>query len=68
MCASCEARCPKDFKFRTARPMSVNPFFDSNVLLYLASNDVAKANRAEALLADGGTISVQCSTKFECGS
>ena len=39
--------------------MSANPFFDSNVLLYLASNDVAKANRAEALLADGGTISVQ---------
>ena len=39
--------------------MSANPFFDSNVLLYLASNEVAKANRAEALLADGGTISVQ---------
>lgn len=39
--------------------MSANPFFDSNVLLYLASNDVAKANRAEASLADGGTISVQ---------
>ncbi|MBL0227549.1 PIN domain-containing protein [Thermomonas sp.] len=39
--------------------MSDNPFFDSNVLLYLASDDGAKANRAEALLADGGTISVQ---------
>lgn len=39
--------------------MSADPFFDSNVLLYLASDDVAKADRAEALLLDGGTISVQ---------
>ena len=39
--------------------MSDKPFFDSNVLLYLASDDGAKANRAEALLSDGGTISVQ---------
>ncbi len=39
--------------------MSADPFFDSNVLLYLVSDDGAKANRAEALLADGGTISVQ---------
>jgi len=34
-------------------------FFDSNVLLYLASGDASKADRAEALLADGGAISVQ---------
>ena len=34
-------------------------FFDSNVLLYLASRDAAKADRAEALLASGGDISVQ---------
>jgi predicted nucleic acid-binding protein len=34
-------------------------FFDTNVLIYLASGDVAKAERAERLLADGGTISVQ---------
>lgn len=34
-------------------------FFDTNVLLYLASNDTAKAERAEAMLATGGTISVQ---------
>jgi predicted nucleic acid-binding protein len=34
-------------------------FFDTNVLVYLASGDVAKANRAEAVLAAGGTISVQ---------
>lgn len=34
-------------------------FIDSNVLLYLASSDPAKASRAEALLENGGTISVQ---------
>lgn len=33
-------------------------FFDSNVLLYIASND-EKANQAEAALAKGGAISVQ---------
>ena len=34
-------------------------FFDSNVLLYLSSGDTAKADRAEAVLAAGGAISVQ---------
>ena len=34
-------------------------FFDTNVLLYIASDHPAKANRAEELIADGGTISVQ---------
>jgi predicted nucleic acid-binding protein len=34
-------------------------FFDSNVLLYVASGDPAKADRAERLIGDGGTISVQ---------
>ena len=34
-------------------------FFDTNVLLYLASNDRAKADRAEQLIGAGGTISVQ---------
>jgi predicted nucleic acid-binding protein len=34
-------------------------FFDTNVLIYLASDDVAKAEKAESLLAEGGTISVQ---------
>jgi predicted nucleic acid-binding protein len=34
-------------------------FFDTNVLLYLASGDPVKADRAEQLVADGGTISVQ---------
>lgn len=39
--------------------MRDKPFFDSNVLLYLVSDDVDKADRAEVLLAGGGTISVQ---------
>jgi predicted nucleic acid-binding protein len=34
-------------------------FFDTNVLLYLASGDTAKADRAEALVIGGGAISVQ---------
>ena len=34
-------------------------FLDSNVLLYFASNDASKADRAEALIEEGGTISVQ---------
>ena len=34
-------------------------FFDSNVLLYLLSQDIDKAKRAEVVLAGGGAISVQ---------
>jgi predicted nucleic acid-binding protein len=34
-------------------------FFDTNVLVYLASGDAAKADRAEAAIANGGSISVQ---------
>ena len=34
-------------------------FLDTNVLIYLASNDVAKAERAEALLAEAPVVSVQ---------
>jgi predicted nucleic acid-binding protein len=34
-------------------------FFDSNILLYLASDDAKKADVAERLLASGGAISVQ---------
>ncbi|MEM6549220.1 MAG: PIN domain-containing protein [Pseudomonadota bacterium] len=34
-------------------------FFDTNVVLYLLSAETAKADKAEALLAEGGTISVQ---------
>jgi predicted nucleic acid-binding protein len=34
-------------------------FFDTNVLIYLASADAAKADRAERLVAQGGAIGVQ---------
>jgi predicted nucleic acid-binding protein len=34
-------------------------FFDTNVLIYLASGDPMKADRAEATIAAGGAISVQ---------
>lgn len=34
-------------------------FIDTNVLVYVASGDRGKADRAERIIADGGTISVQ---------
>lgn len=34
-------------------------FFDTNVLLYVASEDSAKAGRAEEIIGSGGSISVQ---------
>ena len=34
-------------------------FFDTNVLVYVASGDTTKADRAEAAIAAGGSISVQ---------
>ena len=39
-------------------------FFDTNVLLYLLSGDGEKADRAEGLIAEGGTISVQVLNEF----
>ena len=35
------------------------PFIDSNIILYLLSSDVEKADKAEAILEAGGVISVQ---------
>ena len=34
-------------------------FFDTNVLIYIASGDPAKADRAEEIIGGGGAISVQ---------
>jgi predicted nucleic acid-binding protein len=39
-------------------------FFDTTVVLHLLSADTAKADRAEELLAIGGTISVQVLNEF----
>lgn len=41
-----------------------NHFFDTNVLLYLLSDDLAEADVSEALLAKGGLISVQVLNEF----
>jgi predicted nucleic acid-binding protein len=38
---------------------TAKPFIDTNVILYLFSADTAKADRAEEVIANGGTISVQ---------
>lgn len=39
-------------------------FFDTNVLLYLLSEDAKKADRAESLIAAGGVVSVQVLNEF----
>jgi predicted nucleic acid-binding protein len=39
-------------------------FLDTNVLLYLLSEDETKANRAEKVIARGGIISVQVLNEF----
>jgi len=39
-------------------------FFDTNILLYLLSEDAPKANRAEELIASGGVISIQVLNEF----
>lgn len=39
-------------------------FFDTNILLYVLSDDAMKADRAEELIAAGGTISVQVLNEF----
>lgn len=39
-------------------------FFDTNVVFYLLSEDAAKADRAEELLASGGRVSVQVLNEF----
>jgi len=43
---------------------SVRPFIDTNVLVYLASGHKAKADRAEEIVKEGGTISVQVLNEF----
>ena len=45
---------------------ATDAFFDTNVLLYLVSGDTAKAMRSEALLANGGSTSVQVLNEFAC--
>lgn len=44
--------------------MSAKTFFDTNVLIYAASDDDARAPAARAFLAQGGTISVQVLNEF----
>ena len=43
---------------------AANRFFDTNVLLYLLSDDNRKADQAEELIAAGGVISVQVLNEF----
>ncbi|WP_256077539.1 PIN domain-containing protein [Massilia sp. YIM B04103] len=43
---------------------AAEPFFDTNILLYLLSAEATKADRAEELLSKGGIISVQVLNEF----
>ncbi|MDP3242969.1 MAG: hypothetical protein Q8M69_21305, partial [Reyranella sp.] len=53
-------RLPADFKFDLDEANA----HGTNVLVYLASGDTAKADRAEAAVAEGGAISVQVLNEF----
>lgn len=44
--------------------MKKTEFFDTNILIYAVSADIAKADRAERLIASGGVISVQVLNEF----
>ncbi|SRR5579862_29609 len=44
--------------------MNTGAFFDSNMLIYVVSEDDAKAEMAEKLMSGGGTISVQVLNEF----
>ena len=39
-------------------------FLDTNIILYLSTEDEAKASRAEDLLAEGGVVSIQVLNEF----
>jgi predicted nucleic acid-binding protein len=43
---------------------TAKPFFDTNVLLYLLSEDQYKADIAETIIAKGGIISIQVLNEF----
>jgi predicted nucleic acid-binding protein len=44
--------------------VATHAFFDTNVVIYLLSGDPRRADQAEALLAQGGVVSVQVLNEF----
>ncbi|HEX4077302.1 MAG TPA: PIN domain-containing protein [Rhizomicrobium sp.] len=44
--------------------MNAKPFLDTNILLYAFTTGVPRSARAEALLEEGGTVSVQVLNEF----
>ena len=55
---------PGSSLIETRRMRAAEIFFDTNVLLYLLSENAGKADRAEKLLSSGGVISVQVLNEF----
>ena len=43
---------------------AADAFFDTNLLLYLLSEDATKADRAEEIVANGGLVNVQVLNEF----
>jgi predicted nucleic acid-binding protein len=59
------AGCQQTSNLIGSTPMSEGKaFFDTNVLLYMLSADVAKADRSEELIALGATVSIQVLNEF----
>jgi predicted nucleic acid-binding protein len=44
--------------------MSAKDFLDTNVLIYAVAKNDPRASKAEALLASGGVVSIQCLNEF----
>src|SRR5262245_11949005 len=64
-CADSAGAFPRTSSSTAWKPMSgARPFFDTSVLLYLLSAEVAKADRVEELLERSGSISVQVLNEF----
>ena len=63
VCAPSVAACPPTSS-STGRRRMPGSFFDTNIVLYAVSRDPAKAQRAETLIAAGGSISVQVLNEF----
>src|SRR5271170_4701211 len=63
-CASSGALSPKDLSSTATKSMSGSAFFDTNVFVYAIIQDDPRSDRAEELLAEGGTVSVQVLSEF----
>src|SRR5213594_1023430 len=57
--ANCADPCPRVLASAATKPMSDKAFFDTNVLVYVVGQRDERTAKAEALVANGGVVSVQ---------